>query len=57
MAVKLCLKEQACSKAANNQARKFMLKIAGAEKRKPAFNHPDHAGLITTSNVTSLKTG
>ena len=22
--------------------------------RKPAFNHPDHAGLIATSNVTSL---
>lgn len=23
--------------------------------RKPASNHPDYAGLITTSNVTSLK--
>lgn len=23
--------------------------------RKPASNHPDYAGLITTSNVTSLE--
>lgn len=25
------------------------------KKRKPASNHPDYAGLATTSNVTSLK--
>jgi hypothetical protein len=31
------------------------LRMQGPEKRKPAFNHPDHAGLSTTSIVTSLK--
>jgi|UPI0003AAF918 hypothetical protein len=25
------------------------------KKRKPAFNLPDHAGLISTSNVSSMQ--
>lgn len=31
------------------------LKKLKLKKRKPASNHPDYAGLNTTSNVTSMK--
>ena len=45
----------------NNELNKNKLKLKERSakirdrKRKPAFNHPDHAGLISTSIVTSLQ--
>ncbi len=36
------------------ELRKNIIKALDAKKRKPAFNHPDHAGLSPTSIVTSL---
>jgi len=39
----------------NRKNREIEKKNKDDEKRKPAFNHPDHAGLISTSIVTSLQ--